>query len=221
MASIRFRFSPDDRKLAEIARALQAKRSAPFDRMYQRWGTLYSGMIRRRFQTLSHGGSWEGQVWAPLKLATVRGRRLGGSGGKRPGGGKSLTRGEKLTRIVARLARSKNPEAAARLVKQARRIATAKVGILQDTGIMFGALSIGAEGNLLERIPDGIRFGFSGAPHGTKGRVTIRQLAEIHSSGNRSRGLPARPILARPNPDTAERMLIELRAAIVEVIRSI
>jgi len=105
------------------------------------------------------------------------------------------------------------------------------VSILRDTGTLFNALTVGGVGNKVTDIRNGVSFGFSGANHPPK-RVTqnaktgkklkgnalsqalsdfqsfggesisISRLASIHHFGSPSNGLPARPILVRPDAAT-------------------
>lgn len=83
--------------------------------------------------------------------------------------------------------------------------------ILRDTGVLFRALSIGASGNLVQPLKDGVRFGFADTPHkGTK--KTIREIAIIHELGKGRN--PKRTILVEPTPKLIRSMASDLRRSI-------
>lgn len=75
-----------------------------------------------------------------------------------------------------------------------------KFAILRDTSTLFGALTIGAPGNLFEPIDDGIRVGFGGPSRHSGGKATIRDIAIAHDEGTKT--VPARPILVEPDKTT-------------------
>lgn len=90
------------------------------------------------------------------------------------------------------------------LKSKRKRGSTKKARILIDTGIMFGALSIGASGNLHKKIPFGVQVGFSeGTRHG-KNNFTIRDLAVAHDLGKGK--TVKREILVEPDAMTIQRM---------------
>ncbi len=98
--------------------------------------------------------------------------------------------------------------------------AKVKTQILRDTGILFGALSIGQPGNLFKFIRKGIRVGFSGAPH-SGSKVTIKQIAIKHQKGDSKTNLPKRKILHEPDLAFKNRMLMDLKKGIQKIGRSL
>jgi hypothetical protein len=84
-------------------------------------------------------------------------------------------------------------------------IAAGNVAILRNTGVLFGALTVGAAGNVREDIRNGIRVGIGGPASHSGGKLTIGQLAAMHNNGEGR--LPRRPIIVQPSPDTARRMV--------------
>lgn len=154
----------------------------------------YSGEMRRRFKTLSRGGTWQGTTWAPLSEATKRSRR-GPESARRPkrrrrGGAKSTTRG-----------------------------GGRKFAVLRDTGFLFGALSIGDPGNKLKEISAGFRFGFSDAEsHPDSPGISIAELAQIHHNGEGT-NLPQRTLLDFPSRQWVNNFHRDLGRAFIREIR--
>jgi len=79
-----------------------------------------------------------------------------------------------------------------------------KHAILVDTGTLFGALDIGAPGNLYRRTSGGFEVGFGGPARHPKGRLTIARLAAIHNQGLPP--VPRRQIIVLPDSQTAKGM---------------
>lgn len=163
--------------------ALQGGRG-PFDRMYRQWAAVYATRIRRRF-----ADEGEGQ-WPPLAPATIAGRRSGEKNRRAKKGRRDPKSAKTTTRGGA---------------------SAASVTILRDTSSLFGALTIGAQGNLTRRIRNGIRYGFGGAQH--TGKMTFRRLAEVHQRGEGR--VPRREILMDPRlyPEVIRRFKEAMRRA--------
>lgn len=68
---------------------------------------------------------------------------------------------------------------------------------LRNNGQLLAALDMGAQGNFVGPLPDGVRVGFANTPH-SNGK-TYRQIAEIHDAGD---GVPERKILVDPDEAT-------------------
>jgi len=79
-----------------------------------------------------------------------------------------------------------------------------KASILYDTGILFGALSIGTRGNFFKKIPYGVQVGFSKTTKHKGNSTTIRDIAIIHDLGKGK--MPKREILVEPDGSTTKRM---------------
>lgn len=62
-----------DRGLKRATRNLRPG-SPPVLKMLKRWGAIYMARIRRRYNTLSRGGSDQGK-WRPLAAATIEAKR--------------------------------------------------------------------------------------------------------------------------------------------------
>lgn len=103
--------------------------------------------------------------WPPLKASTLLRRR----------------HGKNKVRVVRRSKRGNI------LWKPSVRTA-----ILRDTGVLFGALIVGAYGNETAPIQGGIMFGFSDLPHDKSG-TSVAKIASYHQSGGGT--LPQRKIL--------------------------
>lgn len=189
-----------DRLQAGLARTGS---SAPMRTMFVQWAKRYEGFTRRRFVTYSRGGG----TWAPLAQSTIDARRTGGKYRKY-----GPNRAQAAREIRSRLARTTNAKRAATLTRDLKHVTGSKgVAILRDLGILFNALSIGTTGNLLQQIPDGIRYGFADAPHNGSPR-TIAKIAGYHQTGTRH--MPARPILAQPDEQTVRGMVSDLGRAV-------
>jgi hypothetical protein len=76
-----------------------------------------------------------------------------------------------------------------------------RFSILDDTHTLYNALSPGSPGNEIRDIPNGIRFGFTDAQHGSD-RLTIGKLARFHHDGGGR--LPKRTILHQPDDATKQ-----------------
>lgn len=79
-------------------------------------------------------------------------------------------------------------------------------GILRITDTLYNALIPGSAGNIIKKLPTGVRVGVGGdRKHpGTKGRLTIGQLVNLHQQGGGR--LPQRRIIIPPPPEILERM---------------
>jgi hypothetical protein len=89
-----------------------------------------------------------------------------------------------------------------------------KFAILRDTDTLFNAISPGSPGNEIKDIPNGIRFGFTDAQHGSD-RITIAKLARMHHDG--SGRLPRRTILHQPDDATKQGFRNDLNVAAREL----
>ncbi len=85
--------------------------------------------------------------------------------------------------------------------------------ILKDKGILFGALTIGASGNVTNKIPQGIEFGFGGGDRHADASMSIAKLAEIHQKGSATANIPARPIIVQPDAGTRRGMFKDVKRA--------
>lgn len=176
--------------------------AAPMRTMFMQWGKRYEGFTRRRFVRYSRGGG----TWAPLAQSTIDARRTGGRFRKY-----GPNRAQAAREIRDRLGRTTDAKRARTLASDLRHVTSTKgVAILRDTGVLFNATSIGATGNLLQAIPDGVRYGFDDAPH--SGKSTIGKIAGYHQTGTRY--MPARPILDQPDEQTARGMVDDLGRAV-------
>jgi len=90
--------------------------------------------------------------------------------------------------------------------------------ILRDKGILFNALTVGAVGNEVGSVANGISYGFARTPHSGDG-ITIGELAAAHHFGVPKKHLPARPILVAPDKPTADRIRGVMQAAAARAIR--
>jgi hypothetical protein len=88
-----------------------------------------------------------------------------------------------------------------------------RVSILRDTGILARALTPGAPGSHVKRIPGGIKVGIGGGNHG--GSLTIGWLARIHDQGLGH--VPVRKIIAPPNDQTRRGMANDAKAAVLKI----
>lgn len=83
--------------------------------------------------------------------------------------------------------------------------------ILRDTGILYGALEVGASGNYLKRLRRGLRFGFANTPYPGSDK-SIRAIAIIHQRGSGRN--PKREILVDPDQKTMNGMISDLKRSI-------
>lgn len=195
MADIQIRVTVDLKGL-ERGRAILAEGLAggggtanPLRAGFHQAAKRYEAFTRRRFNQYSRGGG----DWAPLTVATIRARnaRLAGKPKRRGStnaGFSSLARKQRRGRTVALVAAPGG----------------ARVSILRDTGTLFGALTIGAQGNDTRDIPNGIRYGLGG-PGRHPGGPTIAQIAAWHDQGAGHN--PRRQILADPDQPTFNGMV--------------
>lgn len=98
----------------------------------------------------------------------------------------------------------------------------ASAAILRDTSTLFGALTIGAPGNLFKRIRKGIRVGFGGPARYVKGKgghATITRIAQWHQEGKGN--LPERKILVEPDAATVRRMMGDAKRGFTRLGRSV
>jgi len=121
-----------------------------------------------------------GGDWKPLSLATIKQRR-----------GKKRRR----TRAGAR-------------AKTTTRGSAIRPAILRDTGTLLNALTVNAPGNLLKRIPYGVRVGFGGPARHPGGKATIRDIAAFHNIG---KGVPKRRIIVEPTRELHNNIQRDLR----------
>ena len=87
---------------------------------------------------------------------------------------------------------------------------------LLDTGILIGALNVGAPGNLYRQIKHGIRFGFGGASRHPGGEATIADIAKFHDAGD---GVPQREIIVEPDNATYRVMVEVVRKTNLKLMR--
>ena len=165
--------------------------------MFTQWATRYSAFVRRRFNDFGRGGG----DWAPLALSTVRARK----------------KGKRNTSSKAGGARSQR-SFVARDTKRGLLVASpGAYQILRNTGSLFGALTIGARGNLTQRGPGTITFGIEGGSTGTG--PTLGQIAKWHDQG--AGRLPQRRILVPPNQQTVRGMANDAKTAATKIIAEI
>lgn len=173
----------------------------------------YSAFTRRRFNTYSRGGG----DWLPLAKSTVDARRTGGKakGGVDFGGGRNSNKARKKgSNGSGQLGRGARSSLARDTRKKGILVsAGGTFSILRDRGFLFNALTIGAAGNRVTELPNGIAFGFTDAPHGAEAELSIGQLATIHHFGVPAKGIPARPILVRPDAQTIRLIQGDLKRA--------
>lgn len=204
--------------LPGFQRALVAMNSShppqPVVQMYNKWASLYSTFVVRRFRIQSRGGG----DWAPLALSTINAR-------KKPTETPAI---RTIKRTQNRINRgdggSLGPQYLARdtargsinLVRVAR-----KTSILINTGKLVDSIQVGNAANRVEIIPGGINYGFRPSiarpPDGKAkgGPMTFGRLATIHHFGTRH--IPPRPILVRPDAAT----LRQIEAAAVRMVNLI
>lgn len=163
--------------------------------MFTQWAARYSAAMIRRFNTFSRGGG----DWRPLAQSTLAKRRSGGQANFRK------DRGARSQRSFAAFDTRRG------MLVQADKA----YSILKDTGALFGALTIGARGNLTQRGRGTITFGIEGGLSG-KG-TTIGQIARYHQSGGGR--LPKREILVQPSPSTVRAMATDSRRAAERIVK--
>ena len=189
----------------KAAMTAQRLRGPAFDDMRRQWASRYAAFTRRRFVVFARGGG----NWRALSESTIR-ARLNKARNKR---------------IVGRSKKKKTERqlALARFIESATDTRSVKTGgrveILRDTGILLGALAIGTPGNKVTNLRNGVRYGFSQAPHGD-GAMTIGRLAALHHGGGKKPGRPpARPILVQPDDQTKRGMAADLKRATLATAR--
>jgi hypothetical protein len=166
--------------------------------MFTQWADRYSAFVRRRFNQYSRGGG----DWAPLALSTVQRRRRG-----KRGSVFTNDRGQWSRRLFV-----------ARDTRRGMLVASpAAYAILRDTGSLFGALTIGARGNLTRRGPGTVTFGIEGGATG-KG-VTLGQIARWHDKG--AEKLPQRRILVQPSAGVVRNMASDSALAARKIVDEI
>lgn len=147
-----------------------------FDAMRKQWTVRYESFVRRRFDAYGRGGG----DWPALALSTVEARRGPARGRKGKGGGSGGGRG-------ARSSLARDTQRGGRLVS-----AGGTVTILADTGLLRGALTVGAVGNYSGAIPNGIEFGFDGTPHAEKNAAAASILSRALLAESVRGGLSAK-----------------------------
>lgn len=185
------------KSMVDDFRSASINSATPFGAMRRQWAKRYEAFVRKRYTVYSRGGG----NWPRLSPRTIA-ARLRKSQWVRDRGGVAVTT-------------SKGRAQRKRIGKMA-----GGVEILKDTGLTFNALTIGAHGNRLEGIANGIRFGFvhAGRPSKRKGKSpTIAQIAGWHNAGVPSKGLPRRLILATPDQATRAGMTKDAQRAIDRV----
>lgn len=146
--------------LKRFARAFAAGMAGapgPINDMWLQIGDRILTFWGRRFDIFSAGGG----DWAPLTKATKQRKQ------KRADKGRPSARSR-------------------RAIQALRSRGVAKAGesrILKDTGQLRQALGSGSKGNVLIRIPNGIRVGIGGEDSHSDAGMTIGRLAEIHHKG--------------------------------------
>ena len=156
-----------------IDRALNGSGRGPMLKAIMQWGAIFRGWAKERFEKFAKGGG----DWAPLKPATIRGRRKGKSRKV------TVTRGDDTSGL-----------------------SLGGASILWDTGTLIGAMEPTldrASGGFEERIRGGLRVGYGGSAQHESGRGTIAAIARYHQEGNDANNLPARPIIEEPPPSGA------------------
>lgn len=185
-------------KLGEAFHSIQRVPAHPaVEDMFTQWATRYSAAMRRRFNEQSRGGG----EWAPLTPATIRRRRKGKRGSRF-----TKERGAQSQRSF--LARNRRGMLVA---------SPAAYQILRDTGSLFGALTIGARGNLTQRGPGTITFGIEGGSTGTG--PSLGQIAKWHNDGAGRN--PVRRILVPPNDQTLRGMGNDAKTAASKIVAEI
>lgn len=91
--------------------------------------------------------------------------------------------------------------------------------ILRDTGTLFNALSVGMPGNLLKRVPFGVRVGFGGPGGHPSGSKSIAEIAAIHNFGSTKANIPKREILAEMDEPTLALQRMAIRRGVEELGR--
>jgi len=91
------------------------------------------------------------------------------------------------------------------------------VAILRDTGTLFNALTIGAPGNLFERVGKGINVGFGGPARHPKGGEAIASIATKHQFGDPAQHLPQREILVEPDQATIDGFVEDAKRAVARL----
>ena len=79
-----------------------------------------------------------------------------------------------------------------------------KPSILYDTGMLFRGLSRGHKGNRFDIKNYSVIVGYGGRDRIRKGKITIKQLAEIHNMGKGH--VPKRQIIIKPNSHLINKM---------------
>lgn len=224
--------------LGEIRGNLEGEnRSGPIGICFRQWSALYFGLQKRRFDTLSRGGtSYDGAHWEPLAESTILSRRSGKGG----------TRATRITKInsqirnlqqrvgtkIRRLPKIRSEERREALITriavdtgnikkrraEAQRLSSmAGITMLRDTGTLFAVLDPGVNppGKLDEAIRGGIKVGYGGSGLHPGTSLTVGDLAEIHHYGTKT--MPARKVLAPPDDTTLQRMSDLLYGAVRKV----
>jgi hypothetical protein len=91
------------------------------------------------------------------------------------------------------------------------------VAILRDTNTLYGALTLGATGNVSRLMRFGIRCGIGGPGRHPKAKVTVGQLANWHHVG--AGNLPERPVINPPTPPTINGFASDAKRAIQQMGR--
>lgn len=176
--------------------------------MFKKWNGRYLAFSRRRYKTLSSGGSVQASQgdqsqWPALKASTLARKS-----------GKPVTRVNQAFKhgeISAAQYATKLKQARAKAKRQRKKTAQgkSKTGILMDTATLYNALTTGMPGNLMQRIKNGIRVGIAGPGKHPGGKATIADIAAAHNSGGGN--LPRRQIIAHPDTQTTQGMQTDLR----------
>jgi len=87
-----------------------------------------------------------------------------------------------------------------------------KAAILIDTGTLVKSLTIGATGNMIEWLRNGVRYGIGGPAKHPDGKATIADIARFHDSGKGR--LPKREIIVAPDAATVNAMKRDVKSAV-------
>lgn len=187
---------------SQVATGLRTH-SGPFGEMFTKWAAIYAAFTRRRFNQFSRGGG----NWQPLRPSTIRARAGAARGRKGKGGGSGKGLGARSSLALTRRGA---------LVNAGR-----TVSILRDKGILFNAISIGATGNYVGRVPRAVIYGFAPVPHTgrrqSKRVATIQKIAHWHNIGAGRN--PRRVILANPDRSTRTQLTSAMRAAVRKIMQ--
>lgn len=90
-----------------------------------------------------------------------------------------------------------------------------RTAILVDKGQLIASIAPGSSDSIVRmKNRKAVRAGYKAGAKAEGGKITIRELADIHQKGNPTGGLPARPIFVEPTRPAKRRMIALIKKAI-------